>query len=142
METVTTAQTAARLRRAITRLNRKLRSSALGGISPAQASMLATVEKRDNPSLGDLAVAEQVQPPSVTRMVHNLEQAGLLHCWQDPDDRRCTRVQLTAEGSSELETIRQRKTEFLERKLLSLSGSDQRKAEELATFLELLLDES
>jgi len=142
METATSNQTAARLRRAITRLNRKLRTSALGGISPAQASMLATVEQRDDPALGELAIAEQIQPPSVTRIVRNLEQAGLLHAWQDPDDRRCTRVRLTDAGHLELKTIRQRKTEFLERKLLSLSKADQMKAEELAAFLELLLDES
>lgn len=141
METTTTTQTAARLRRAITRLNRKLRYSALGGISPAQASMLSTIELHDKPSLGDLAVAEQVQPPSVTRIVRNLEQAKLLETWQDPLDRRCTRVKLTKKGHEEIERIRQRKTEFLERRLLSLSGADQRKAEELVTFLERLLEE-
>lgn len=103
--------------------------------------MLGTIELRDNPSLGDLAVAEQIQPPSVTRIVHNLEQAELLQCWQDPDDRRCTRVKLTKRGHHELEKIRQRKTEFLERKLLSLSAVDQRRAGELVAFLELLLEE-
>ncbi|NNN01838.1 MAG: MarR family transcriptional regulator [Acidimicrobiaceae bacterium] len=141
METITTAQTATRLRRAITRLNRRLRYSALGGVSPAQASMLATIELLDQPSLGDLAVAEQIQPPSVTRLVRTLEQAQLLRSWRDAEDRRCTRVQLSDQGHEELETIRQRKTEFLERKLISLSSADQKRAEALVTFLERLLED-
>jgi DNA-binding MarR family transcriptional regulator len=141
METSTTTETAARLRRAITRLNRRLRYSALGGVSPAQASMLASVEKLHNPSLGDLASAEQIQPPSVTRLVRNMERSGLIRCVADLDDRRCTRVQIAAAGRRELERIRQRKTEFLERKLLSLSTPERRKAEELVAFLETLLEE-
>ena len=141
METTTTAETAERLRRAITRLNRKLRYSALGGVSPAQASLLSSVEKLERPSLGDLALAEQIQPPSVTRLVQVMEGAGLVKCVPDLDDRRCTRVQITASGRRELERIRQRKTEFLERRLLELSTSDRRQAEALVTFLESLWEE-
>ena len=135
-----TNETAARLRRAVTRLNRKLRSSALSGITPTQASMLASIDNRTNPSLGDLAIAEQIQPPSVTRIVQMMTEAGLVSCAPDPRDRRCTRVKLTALGRRELEAIRRRKTEFLERTLQSLSVKDQRKADELVTFLEQLLE--
>ena len=142
METATTNETAARLRRAVTRLNRRLRSSSLGGISPAQASMLASIEKLRRPSLGDLAVAEQVQPPSVTRLVRTMEAAGLITCSADLDDRRCTRVQLTPLGRKAIAAIRRRKTEFLERKLQSLSSGDRRKAEELVRFLEVLMEEA
>ena len=142
MDNATTNETAARLRRAVTRLNRRLRSSSLGGISPAQASMLASIDNLRNPSLGDLAVAEHVQPPSVTRMVRTMEAAGLITSSADLDDRRCTRVQLTPLGRKEIAAIRRRKTEFLERKLQSLSIDDQRKAEELVRFLEVLMEES
>ena len=142
MDNATTNETAARLRRAVTRLNRRLRSSSLGGISPAQASMLASIDNLRNPSLGDLAVAEQVQPPSVTRMARTMLAAGLITCSADLEDRRCTRVQLTPLGRKEVAAIRRRKTEFLERKLQSLSIDDQRRAEELVRFLEVLMEES
>ena len=142
METVTTNETAARLRRAVTRLNRRLRYSSLGGISPAQASLLASVETLTNPSLGDLAVAEQIQPPSVTRLVRSMALAGLISCSPDPGDRRCTRVQVTALGRKEINAIRRRKTEFLERKLMALSEHDRRRAEEMVEFLEILLEET
>jgi DNA-binding MarR family transcriptional regulator len=137
-----TNETAARLRRSITRLNRRLRHSSLGGISPAQASLLASIGKLKTPSLGDLAVAEQVRPPSVTRLVKSMQEAGLISSSVDPLDRRCTRVQLTALGRQEIAAIRRRKTEFLERALQSLSVSDQKKAEELVEFLEHLLDKA
>jgi DNA-binding MarR family transcriptional regulator len=136
----TTTETAARLRRAITRFNRKLRYSALGGVTPAQASMLASIEKLESPSLGDLAEAEQIQPPSVTRLVKDMMKAGLISSASDPLDRRSTRVRLTALGRRDLNAIRQRKTEFVERKLLALSPIDQRQAERLVSFLELLLE--
>jgi DNA-binding MarR family transcriptional regulator len=142
METLNTNETAARLRRAITRLNRRLRQSSLGGVSPAQASMLASIEKMDNPLLGDLAIAEQMKPPSVTRLAQSMQEAGLIICAPDATDRRCTRVQLSALGKKEVAAIRKRKTEFLEQKLLSLSVGDQRKAQDLADFLERLMEES
>jgi DNA-binding MarR family transcriptional regulator len=140
MET-TTSESAARLRRAITRLNRRLRHSALGGVTPAQASLLASIAKLERPSLGDLALAEQIQPPSVTRLVKDMMKAGLISSASDPSDRRSTRVRLTAQGRRELTAIRQRKTEFLERKLLALSPVDQRQAEKLVSFLEMLLED-
>ena len=142
MDATTINETAERLRRAITRLNRRLRHSSLGGISPAQASMLVSVDKLKNPSLGDLALAEQLKPPSVTRIVQNMQEAGLINCVVDPDDRRCTRVQLSAQGRKEITAIRRRKTEFLEQQLLALDERDQRRAAELVEFLETLLEES
>lgn len=135
------SDTAARMRRSINRLSRKLRQSALGGITPAQASLLAVIDKYVNPSLGDLAVIEQVQPPSVTRLVKSMEFSGLISCVSDVEDRRCTRVRITALGKKELNAIRKRKTEFLERKLLSLSEHDQMKAKMVADFLENLLED-
>ncbi len=137
-----TNDTAARLRYAITRLNRRLRQSALGGISPAQASVLATVNGLHHPSLGELAAAEQVQPPTVTRLVRDMEQSGLLERVADAEDRRCTRVALTAKGRRELAAIRQRKDEFLDQSLRALPESERGRVDELVTLLERLLEDS
>lgn len=134
-------ETAARLRRAITRLNRRLRSSALNGVTPAQASVLASIDKLERPSLGELAVAEQIQPPSITKLVKGMGELGLVDTFEDEFDRRCTRVRLSTLGRKELNAIRQRKTEFLERKLLALSSRDQQMADELVSFLESLLED-
>lgn len=138
---VTPTETAARLRRAVTRLNRRLRANSLSGVTPTQASILATLSQLEYPTLGDLALAEQIQPPSVTRLVRDMERAGLIETSRDPHDKRSTRVRLSANGQRELEGIRQRKTEFLERRLAALSPGDQARAHELATFLEALLED-
>jgi DNA-binding MarR family transcriptional regulator len=140
MDSALDHETAARLRRAVTRLNRRLRASALGGVSPAQASMLSSVERLESPTLGDLAAAEQIQPPSVTRLVQAMEEAGLVSCSPDPDDRRSTRVRVTAAGRRELSTIRHRKTEFLERTLQTLTGTERRRARELVELLERFVE--
>jgi DNA-binding MarR family transcriptional regulator len=137
----TIAETAARLRRAVTRLNRKLRGTAPERVSPGMASMLASIAKHKNPSLGDLALAEHIKPPSVTRLVRDMEREGLITCTLDADDRRCTRVSLTSAGRRELDTIRKKKAEFIEQRLLTLSVADQRRAREVATFLETLLED-
>ena len=138
----TTHETAQRLRRAVTRLNRRLRSSSLGGISPAQASMLSSIGQLGSPSLGELAAAELVRPPSITRVVRAMEKAGLVRTTPDERDRRSTRVALTATGRQELAAIRRRKTEFLEATLLALDPSERRRAEEAVAFLERLVERS
>src|SRR5580692_9927023 len=96
---------AARLRVAVTRLNRKLRQQALAGLSPAQASALGTVNRLGSPTLGELAAAEQVQPPTATRLVASLESAGLVARETDVADRRVVRVRATAEGRRNLQRI-------------------------------------
>lgn len=103
--------------------------------------MLASIAKLANPSLGELATAEHIQPPSVTRLVRDMQRQGLITCTLDAEDRRCTRVSLSAAGRRELDTIRKKKAEFLEQRLLVLSAADQRRAREAAAFLETLLDE-
>ena len=137
MDTVTHDDTAVRLRRAVTRLNRKLRQSSLAGVSPTQASLLGVIDRLGRPSLGDLATAEQVQPPTVTRLVRDLEGAGLLERVRDAHDGRCTRVVLTARGRREVERIRRRKDEFLER---ALAHVDRSRAGELVALLEALVE--
>lgn len=108
------------LRSAVTRLNRRLRASSLGGVSPSQASALATVERLGSPTVGELAAAEQVRPPTMTRVVDALESDGLVTRSPDASDRRCWHVALTPAGRRELASIRRRKVEYLQARLSEL----------------------
>lgn len=130
---------AARLRVAVTRLNRKLRQQALAGLSPAQASALGTVNRLNDPTLGELAAAEQVQPPTVTRLVTSLERAGLVARETDSVDRRVVRVRITAEGRRNLQRIRSLKNAFLTRRLAALDPAEKALAEDLTSLLEHLV---
>jgi len=114
---------AAGLRVAVTRLNRRLRSSSLGGVSPAQASALAMIERR---------------PPSMTRLVDALERDGLVERRVDDADRRCQRVTLTHQGRRALGSIRGRKTAFLEARLARLTPEDREAVARALGILQLL----
>lgn len=135
------ASLAPRLRVAITRLNRRLRSSSLGTVSPAQASALAMIDRLGSPALNELATAEQVRPPSMTRIVDALESDGLVDRRVDDADRRSSRVSLTAKGRRELTTIRNRKTAILEQRLVALSDPERATIRAALDILERLAEE-
>jgi DNA-binding MarR family transcriptional regulator len=132
---------ATRLRMAVTRLNRMLRQQSLAGLSPAQASALGTVNRLDSPTLGELASAEQVQPPTVTRLVRSLEGAGLVGRKADGVDRRVVRLRITADGRRTLQRIRTLKNAYLNRRLAALDPDEQQLAESMTSLLEHLVAE-
>jgi DNA-binding MarR family transcriptional regulator len=134
-------EVAGRLRRAVNRLQRRLRQESLGGLSPAQASALGSVSRLGDPTLGELAAVEQVQPPSMTRIVANLAEAGMVTREVDPDDRRSVRVRVTSEGELALKQMRTVKNAFLLRRLGELGPEEQRRATDLVALLEHLLVE-
>lgn len=135
------AEAAQRLRTAITRLHRRLRASSLGGITPAQASTLAMVDRLGAPALRELATAEQVQPPTMTRIIDALERDGLVRRTVDAVDRRSQRVTLTPDGRRELARIRSKKTAYLERQLAGLSARDRTRLADALAVLEQLSEE-
>src|SRR5580658_3873613 len=139
--TTTNGELAPRLRSAVTRLNRRLRANALGSVSPAQGSALAMIERLGAPALNELAAAEQVRPPTMTRIVDALESEGLAERTVDDTDRRCQRVTLTAAGRRELATIRRRKTAFLEERLAQLTGAERDAVARALVILERLAEE-
>jgi DNA-binding MarR family transcriptional regulator len=125
----------------VNRLQRRLRRESLEGLSPAQASALGSVSRSGNPTLGELAAMEQVQPPTMTRIVAGLSEAGMVTRVADAEDRRSARVSLTPAGARALERMRTRKNAFLIRRLGELDAEEQRCAAELVALLEHLLDE-
>lgn len=131
---------ASRLRLAINRLHRLLRQESLAGLSPAQASALGAVNRLGSPTLGELAAIEQVQPPTMTRIVATLTDAGMVTRITDADDRRSARVRITPNGRRTLERIRTRKNAFLIRRLAELRPDEQAGAAELVALLEHLVE--
>jgi DNA-binding MarR family transcriptional regulator len=130
---------ATRLRLSINRLHRLLRQESLAGLSPAQASALGAVNRLGQPTLGELAAVEQVQPPTMTRIVANLADAGMVTRVTDDADRRSARVRITPAGKRSLERIRTLKNAVLTRRLTELSPEEQARAEDLVDLLEQLV---
>jgi DNA-binding MarR family transcriptional regulator len=123
----------------VNRLHRLLRQESLDGLSPAQASALGTVNRLGSPTLGELAAVEQVQPPSMTRIVANLADAGMVTRVADVVDRRSARVRITPAGTRSLERIRTLKDAFLARRLGELDPDEQVAAADLVALLEHLV---
>src|SRR4029077_4161805 len=90
---------AERLHSAALHLLRRLRTEddALG-ISPPRLSALSVVVYAGPIGIGDLAAAEGVAAPTMTRLVDGLERAGLVRRGPDPDDARGVLVRATTEG--------------------------------------------
>lgn len=131
---------AARLRVAVTRLNRRLRQESFTGVSPPQEAALATISRLGSPTLGELAHAERVRPPTMTTVIAAMESAGLVARRGDDVDRRVTRVELTPEGRATLERIRSLKTAYLARQLVRLSPTERARLDSLAVLLERLVE--
>jgi DNA-binding MarR family transcriptional regulator len=128
----------ARLRVAIARLARRLRTSSGGGITPSQLSVLFTVEARGPLTPGELAEREGVRPPTITRIVAYLEDEGMLSR-RPGEDRRTTLVEVTDQARQTLADIRQRRDAWLSERLAKLSDEDLEAVTEALPVLERLL---
>lgn len=83
---------------AIHLLRRLRRIDTATGVNGPALSALSVVVHAGPITLGALADAEQVRPPSVTRTIAELESAGLVTRRVDRNDKRVIRVQATAKG--------------------------------------------
>lgn len=131
-----------RMRLALMRLARRVRQEALGGdVTQSMLSALAVVDRLGPLTLGELAAAERVQPPSMTKIVARLEEAGLVVREVDARDRRVARVQVTDAGHRFAERSRSRGSAYLARRLRTLSDRDRAVVEAAIPVLERLLED-
>src|SRR3954453_4838836 len=69
---------APRLRWTITRMARRLRQEAGTDLGPSQVAALATIERHGPLSPSELAQLERIKRPTATRILHHLDEAGLV----------------------------------------------------------------
>ena len=74
--------------------------------------------------IGELARIEQVEPPTMTRLVDGLVRDGLAVREPDPDDARAVRVRATPRGARTLKRGRERRVETLRAALTTLSPTE------------------
>jgi len=132
---------AADLRVAVARLARRLRQQTGTDLTASLLSALWSIERLEPVTLGDLAVAERVQPPTLTRIASRLEEEGLVVRRTDTNDRRVTIVQLSPDGRRLLERTRTRRTAYLTKRLRGLDSEDLAILERAAPILERLAGE-
>ena len=89
-----------------------------------QLSALSVIVFGGPITLGALAAAEQVRPPTITKLVAALEDGGLVMREIDPSDRRITRVTATARGTRLLHDGRARRVALLAASLGALPAAE------------------
>lgn len=135
-----TMETADRLHSAAIHLLRRLRvRDRESGVGPAQLSALSVLVLGGGPrSLGELAEAEQVRPPTMSRIVMGLVRAGLVRRGKTEDGRR-VRLEATAKGTRILQEGRRRRVESLAQALSCLSSEDREKLSAVIGHLEKVI---
>jgi DNA-binding MarR family transcriptional regulator len=108
-----------RLHSAAIHLLRRLRAEdAASGISPSRLSALSVIVFGGPVTVGELAEREQVQPPTISRMVRTRSA--------DPNDARVQWLSATPLGRRLLERGRARRVAKLARDLRELSPAERR----------------
>ena len=122
---VSTAQLAVLLRDAVTRVNRRMRQTRpVGDLTHSQISALQSLDLGGALTPRELAEAERVQPPTLTRIVSRLEELGLVARTPHPSDGRQVIVALSPAGRELLEGYRRTRDEWLAQRLLELSAEE------------------
>ena len=130
------AALAAELRVALMRSTRRLRATRSDeDLSDAQFSVLALLDRSGPLTPGDLADAEHVQPPSMTRTLDCLARRGLLERTAHPADRRQLLARLTAEGTATVAETRRRRDAWLATRLAGLPAHERAVLAEAAGIL-------
>ena len=123
---------------AIHLLRRARRTDPLTGVSPAQLSALSVLMSGPK-TLGDLAAAEQVRPPTMSRLVSEMDRAGVARKTIDRDDARVIRVHATPKGLRALSRGRSMRIEAIELLLRELDPADLATVERAVGTIETLL---
>ncbi|MGH2603758.1 MAG: MarR family winged helix-turn-helix transcriptional regulator [Dehalococcoidia bacterium] len=125
---------------AIHLLRRLRREDAALGISAARLSALSVVVFGGPLTLGELAAAENVTPPTMTRLVTALEADGLVTRSTDTADKRVTRVRATPKGRRLMERGRDQRTARLTAQLGDLAPDDLAALERAVSIVEGLME--
>jgi DNA-binding MarR family transcriptional regulator len=134
------AALADQLHSAAIHLLRKLRrEDAESGLNAPRLSALSVVVFGGPITLGDLAAAEQVRPPTMTRIVDALAEQGLVAKKKNARDRRSTFIHATAAGKKLLMQGRERRVRALAAQIAGLGEKDRAALEKAAEILRKII---
>jgi DNA-binding MarR family transcriptional regulator len=125
---------------AIHLLRRLRKEDDASGLSAPRLSALSVVVFGGPLTLGQLAQAEQVRPPTMTRIVTGLEKDGLVRREGDARDKRLTKIHATPKGAKVLAAGRARRIELLARAVERLGAKELAQLERGSQLLGELID--
>jgi DNA-binding MarR family transcriptional regulator len=139
---ISDAGLATSLRISVSRLARRLRSErrvpgpAGDRLSDTQLAALTALERHGPMTPGELAGHEKVQPPSMTRVIATLVEAGLVMRAPHPTDRRQVLLTVTDGGRDLVRSARRRRDAWLAKRLADLSVTERATLRAAAEILE------
>jgi DNA-binding MarR family transcriptional regulator len=123
------------------RLTRRIRLQRVDeSVTLAQVSALAALDKCGPMSAGELAAVERVQPPSMTKVLANLEERGLVRRDPHPTDRRQAIIQITDAGQDLLESERRSRDLWLAQQLARLTPEERAQLRKIVPVLDKLAE--
>jgi DNA-binding MarR family transcriptional regulator len=125
---------------AIHLLRRVRKQDAATGEGPARLSALSVLVFAGPKTLGELAAAEQVKPPTMSRIVAGLKRSHLVEISSDPTDARRLHIRATPKGFRLLQRGRQLRIEYLAAHLGSLSRAELSTLGDALDVLKKILD--
>lgn len=138
---VTSAQLAGMLRDALTRLNRRVRQTRpVGDLTGTQLSALTSLQLAGAMTPRELAEAERVRPPTVTKIVARLEERALVQRTPHPTDRRQVILAATPAGRAMLAQFERAREEWLAKQLAELTVDEREVLRRAAELLRRLAE--
>ena len=136
----TDAGLAAELRLGVMRLRRRLAGERHpdNELSLNQMGVLGVLARRGEMTVGELAAAEKVQPPSMTRTVNCLEESGDVVKRPHATDGRQVVVELSDQGRSRVLADRARRDAWLAQRLRELTPDERAVLRQAAPILDRL----
>jgi DNA-binding MarR family transcriptional regulator len=121
-----------------------LRTEDIGelGVSVGGVAVLAQLYRAGDRTVGQLATAERVQPPSMTRTVTCLEAEGYVERCPHPTDGRQIVVKLSDRGRDLLSAERRRRDAWLTCRMRELTPEERAVLRSAAPILEKLSNAS
>ena len=123
---------------AIHLLRRARRTDPLTGVSAAQLSALSVLMSGPK-TLGELATAEQVRAPTMSRLVSEMQRVGVARKVADRRDGRVVRVDATPKGLRALRRGRAMRIDAIERLIATRSAADTRALDRAVDLIEEML---
>ena len=134
---VSVASLAATVRNAVNLFSRRLRATRpVGELTPSQFSALGSLDLAGAMTPSELAEAERVRPPTITKIVAKLEADGLVQRTPHPTDRRQVILAPTERGREALRQARQAREAWLAKRLAELTPEERATLLEAAAILE------
>jgi DNA-binding MarR family transcriptional regulator len=136
------AQLADELRPALLRLARGIRNQRVDmSVTLAQLSALVTLRNCGPLGAGELAAHERVQPPTMTKVLSQLEERGFVERKVNPSDKRQAIIEITDAGQSLLASERELRNQWLAERLANLDAADRQLLHTIVPVLDRLVQQ-